>query len=86
MGFILFSNIGMFAYNHKRKKNDIILREMYSDTLDMVLSFDVPVRRSALFSVNKFDVPVRPMGAKVLNVSWHYSPKKKGDVTDILWH
>ena len=41
---------------------------MYCDTLDTDISFDVPVRRSALFSVNEFDVPVRPMDAKGLIV------------------
>ena len=53
----------MFAYNHKRKKKDTILREMYSDTLDMDFSFDIPV----LFSITEFDVPVRPMDAKGLS-------------------
>ena len=56
----------MFAYNHKRKKKDTILREMCSDTLDVDISFDVPVRRPALFSRETFDVPVRPMDAKGL--------------------
>ena len=52
--------------NHKRKKKDIILRKMESDTLDTDISFDVLVRRSAFFSVNEFDIPVRPMEAKGL--------------------
>ena len=39
---------------------------MYSDTLDMDFSFDVPVRQSVLFSVNEFNVPVRPIDAKGL--------------------
>ena len=39
---------------------------MYSDTLDMDFSFDVPVRRPALLSRKLFDVPVRPMDAKGL--------------------
>ena len=39
---------------------------MYSDTLDINFSFGIPVRRAALFSVNEFDVPVRPMDAKGL--------------------
>ena len=43
-----------------------MLQEMYSDTLDMDISFDVPVRRPALFSRETFDVPVRPMDAKGL--------------------
>ena len=30
----------MFAYNHKRKKKDTILLEMYSNTLDMDITFD----------------------------------------------
>ena len=29
----------------KERKIDTILQEMYSDTLDMDISFDVPVRR-----------------------------------------
>ena len=66
MGFILFSKIGMFAYNHKRKKKYTILREMYSDTLDMDFSFDVPVGRPALLSRKMFDVPVHPMDTKGL--------------------
>ena len=39
---------------------------MYTDTLDMDISFDVPVRRPALFSRETFDVPVHPMDAKGL--------------------
>ena len=39
---------------------------MYSDTLDMDFSFDVPGRRPALLSRKMFDVPVRPMEAKGL--------------------
>ena len=39
---------------------------MYSDTLELDISFDVPVRRSSLFSRKMFDVPVRPMDAKGL--------------------
>ena len=42
-------------------------REMYSDTLDMDFSFDVPVRRPALLNRKMFDVPVRPMDAKGLS-------------------
>ena len=42
-------------------------REMYSDTLDMDFSFDVPVHRPALLSRKMFDVPVRPMDAKGLS-------------------
>ena len=38
----------MFAENDKRKKKNTILREMYRDTLDMDISFDVPVSRPAL--------------------------------------
>ena len=34
----------MFAWNHKRKKKDTTLREVYSDTLELDISFDVPVR------------------------------------------
>ena len=45
---------------------------MYSDTLDMDFSFDVPVRRPALLSRKIFDVPVRPMDAK-------------GLIADLLW-
>ena len=41
---------------------------MYSDTLDMDFSFDVPVRRPALLSRKMFDVPVRPMDAKGLTL------------------
>ena len=40
---------------------------MYSDTLELDISFDVPVRRPALFSRETFDVPVRPMDTKGLN-------------------
>ena len=41
---------------------------MYSDTLDIDISFDVPVRRPALLSRKTFDVPVSPMDAKGLRV------------------
>ena len=57
----------MFAYNHKRKKKDIILPDIYTDTLDTDISVDVPVRPMALFSTLTLDVPVRPMDAKGLN-------------------
>ena len=40
---------------------------MYTDTLELDISFDVPVRRPALFSRETFDVPVRPMDAEGLN-------------------
>ena len=40
---------------------------MYSDTLDMDFSFDVPVRRPALLSRKMFNIPVHPMDAKWLN-------------------
>ena len=66
MGFVLFSKIGMFAYNHKRKKKETILREMYSDTLQLDITFDVPVHRPALFSSETFDVKVHPMDEKGL--------------------
>ena len=63
----------MFAYNHKRKKKDTILREMYSDTLDMDISFDVPVCLPALFSRETFGVPVRPKDAKgLILMIFHY--------------
>ena len=39
---------------------------MYSDTLELDISFDVPVHRPALFSRETFDVPVRPLDAKGL--------------------
>ena len=42
---------------------------MYSDTLDMDFSFDVPVRRPALLSRKMFDVPGRPMDTKGLTFS-----------------
>ena len=42
---------------------------MYSDTLDMDISFEVPVRHPALFNRETFDVPVRPMDAKGLTVT-----------------
>ena len=45
-----------------------MLREMYSDTLELDISFDVPVRRPALFSREMFNVPVRPMDVKGLTV------------------
>ena len=67
MGFVFFSKIGMFAWNHKRKKKDIILREMYSDTLDTDISLDVPVSRPALLSRKTFDVPVCRLDTKALN-------------------
>ena len=57
----------MFAYNHKRKKKDTILLEMYSDTLDMDISFDAPLRRPMLFSREMFDVLVCPMDVKGLS-------------------
>ena len=39
---------------------------MYSNTLELDITFDVPVRRPALFSRETFDVPVRPMDTKGL--------------------
>ena len=42
---------------------------MYNDTLELDISFDVPVRRLALFSRKMFYVPVRPMDAKGLRVA-----------------
>ena len=42
---------------------------MYSDTLDMDISFDVPVRRKALVSKETFDVLVCSMDAKGLTFS-----------------
>ena len=68
MGFILFSKIGMFAYNHKRKKKHIILPDIYSDTLDTDISVDVPLRPVALFGTLTLDIPVRPMDAKGLSI------------------
>ena len=46
---------------------------MYSDTLDMAISFDVPVSRPALLSRKMLDVPVRRLDAKGLN--WSRSEK-----------
>ena len=40
---------------------------MYSDTLDMDISFDVPVCRLALLSRKTFDVPARRLDAKGLS-------------------
>ena len=45
-----------------------MLREMYSDTLDMDFSFDVPICQPALLSRKMSDVPVRPMDAKGLRM------------------
>ena len=42
---------------------------MYSDTLDMDFSFDVPGRRPALLSRKMFDIPVCPIDAKGLIIS-----------------
>ena len=42
---------------------------MYSDTLDVDISFDIPVRRPAFFSRKAFDVPIRPMDAKGLIIA-----------------
>ena len=57
----------MFAYNHKRKNDKILLLpDIYSDTLDTDISVDAPVRRMALFSTLIFDVPVRPMDVRGL--------------------
>ena len=39
---------------------------MYSDTLDMGISFDIPVSRLALLSRKTFDVLVRRLDAKGL--------------------
>ena len=66
----------MFAWNHKRRKKDTILQEMYSDTLELDISFDVPVRRPALFSRETFNVPVRPMDAKGL--MWYFFALDRG--------
>ena len=45
---------------------------MYSDTLDIDISSDVPVRRPALLSRKALDVPVRPMDAKGLNGKYFF--------------
>ena len=66
MGFILFSKIGSLPRTIKERRKISLLPDIYSDTLDTDISVDVPVRRLALFSVHKFDVPVHPMDAKGL--------------------
>ena len=77
MGFILFSKIGMFAYNHKKKEERYHYYQISTLTLWIPifryvpvreyqygafrLTLDVPVRPMALFSTLTLDVPVRPM-------------------------
>ena len=54
-----------------------MLREMYSDTLDMDISFDVPISRLALLSRKTFAVPVHRLDAKGLIMNTITIKKKK---------